>query len=180
MVRKAGPTNIKIKQEPRAPEMGISDDELVTASVRELNRKLRGLPKDQVTALKQRRRTLKNRGYAANCREKRVSQKETLEVEQIRLKQEVKKLAQENASQRASLDQIRLKYNALLQFAEKTTPEKIKIAKGVPKVQQERLNNSNSHIHVAGRPRQSSSRTESGTSVIVKQESRLPQVKMEV
>ncbi len=168
--------------------MGVTDDDLVSSSVRELNRKLRGLPKEQVVALKQRRRTLKNRGYAANCREKRVSQKEELEVEQVRLKQEVKKLAQENAAQRASLDQIKLKYNALLQFAQKTTPETVKIAKGVPKVQhhqmrQESRPSSNSSrpssSSVAARSAQSVPRTEAGTSVIVKQEFREADVHME-
>lgn len=50
---------------------GVSDYELVTLSIKELNTRLRHLPKQRVLQLKHRRRTLKNRQYAHVCRLRR-------------------------------------------------------------------------------------------------------------
>ncbi|KAL1005504.1 hypothetical protein UPYG_G00059960 [Umbra pygmaea] len=108
---------LKVKREPGENGTTLTDDELVTMSVRELNQHLRGLTKEEIQQLKQRRRTLKNRGYAASCRVKRVTQKEELEKQKSLLQQEVDKLASENASMRAELDQLRSKYEALQSFA---------------------------------------------------------------
>merc|ERR1739846_16479 len=59
----------------------VSDDELASLNIKDLNRKLkeRGLPKETIEKLKQRRRTLKNRKYATDCREKKDSEVHTLE-----------------------------------------------------------------------------------------------------
>lgn len=96
----------------------ISDDELVGLSVKELNRLLKGMTRDEVVKLKQRRRTLKNRGYAANCREKRISQKEVLETEKHQLKAEVDRLQRENDVVKMELSALRSKCEALERFAE--------------------------------------------------------------
>ncbi|WAQ96890.1 MAFK-like protein [Mya arenaria] len=96
----------------------ISDEELIALSVKDLNRMLKGLTRDEVIKLKQRRRTLKNRGYAANCREKRISQKDVLETEKSVLRNEVDRLQRENDIVHMELSALKNRYDALQRFAE--------------------------------------------------------------
>lgn len=88
----------------------ISDDMLVALSVRDLNQRLKGRPKEEAHKLKQKRRTLKNRGYARNCRTKRVQQKNVLEMENQRLRDELHKVIQDSELQLHKLMQERDTY----------------------------------------------------------------------
>jgi len=95
----------------------ITDDELVSLSVKELNQLLKGVAHDKCTQLKKRRRTLKNRGYASNCREKQFSQKEDLESEKHVLRREVEDLAKRNDAIRAELNSLESRYESLHRLA---------------------------------------------------------------
>merc|ERR1712025_138457 len=65
---------------PNNHNIGLSDEQLVTISTKDFNKLLKnsGLSKEDCKRLKAKRRTLKNRGYAASCRYKREEQEEGL------------------------------------------------------------------------------------------------------
>eukprot|EP00095_Tigriopus_kingsejongensis_P004719 maker-scaffold931_size79642-snap-gene-0.9 protein:Tk04719 transcript:maker-scaffold931_size79642-snap-gene-0.9-mRNA-1 annotation:"transcription factor maf" len=64
-------------------DVGLSDQDLLTISTKDLNKLLKKLNVDKNRAkdIKRERRTLKNRGYASNCRVKRDDEKVELEDE---------------------------------------------------------------------------------------------------
>lgn len=97
----------------------ISDDELIGLSVKDLNKILKGRNKQEVLQLKQRRRTLKNRGYAANCREKRLSQKDILENEKKEIENDIEALQAETIQMQKDVGEMNKKYAALLSFKAK-------------------------------------------------------------
>lgn len=73
----------------------IDDEVLMTLTVRELNKKLHGFPREDVMRFKQKRRTLKNRGYAQNCRSKRLQQRHELEHTNRQLHNELDRIKME-------------------------------------------------------------------------------------
>jgi len=76
--------------------VGLTDDQLVDMSAKEVNR-LRGLTKQELKTIKKRRRVLLNRRYARKSREKRLdaqtsacTEKENLLVQMNEVKEELK------------------------------------------------------------------------------------------
>ncbi|KXJ11853.1 transcription factor MafB [Exaiptasia diaphana] len=71
--------------------LGVTEKKIQDFGVKELNRFLKsnGLTKEEQKCLKNRRRTLKNRGYAQNCRIKRIRVKKSLETENEDLRKEI-------------------------------------------------------------------------------------------
>jgi len=100
----------------------ITDDELVTLSVRDLNCRLKGLPKQQVSKLKQRRRTLKNRGYAQNCRTKRMVQKDDLVKTNDYLRRQISSLQRQLYGVQNERDSYKRELARLRQSTSSTPP----------------------------------------------------------
>merc|ERR1719336_3293256 len=98
---------------------GLNDTELVSLSVRDLNKQLKnkGLNKEEMGTMKQRRRTLKNRGYAASCRVKRLEQKGELESERGKEFRDKDLLKDDNINLREEVEGLHRKFEALKRFA---------------------------------------------------------------
>ncbi|KAF4524775.1 hypothetical protein B566_EDAN014469 [Ephemera danica] len=85
----------------------LSDEQLMTLSVRELNKRLHGFPRSEIVRLKQKRRTLKNRGYAQNCRSKRLQQRHEQESQIRTLQNELQRVRHEYGRMRQERDHFK-------------------------------------------------------------------------
>lgn len=88
-------------------EIQITGPQLMSLSVKELNKCLSNFPTPVVTKLKRCRRTLKNRGYAKNCRIKRIAVKNKLEQINTKLVVENRELKQNNRELIDELNRLR-------------------------------------------------------------------------
>lgn len=100
---------------PTVTSSEMNDDELLTLSTRELNRRLQLMSSDERSRLKQRRRTLKNRGYAQTCRTRRVGDQHRLRDTNEALVAEVNELKEKVSTLTAERDYYREQFDLLLQ-----------------------------------------------------------------
>ncbi|XP_001601967.2 transcription factor MafB isoform X2 [Nasonia vitripennis] len=91
----------------------MNDDLLMSLSVRELNKRLQGCPREEIVRLKQKRRTLKNRGYAQNCRSKRMQQRHELETANRSLEHELNMIKDELLRTQQERDAYKHRYETM-------------------------------------------------------------------
>ena len=101
----------------------ISDEELISLSVRELNKRLKTLSHIEILRLKQRRRLLKNRGYAQKCRTRRVQQYKKLSDDNSDLYKEIEELKELNYLYQKQRDEYKSKYLKLKSKFSSTFPK---------------------------------------------------------
>lgn len=91
----------------------INDALLLQLPVRDLNKRLQGISKEEIARLKQKRRTLKNRGYAQSCRTKRMNQRIELENANQVLVMELQKIKAELSRVMNERDLFKQRYSAM-------------------------------------------------------------------
>lgn len=86
----------------------IDEEQLRNLTVTELNKRVHGCPRDEVIRLKQKRRTLKNRGYAQICRSKRLQQRQATQCVNEQLKLDLDAVKEELWRVTQECDHLRL------------------------------------------------------------------------
>jgi len=99
----------------------ISEEELILMQVRDLNKKLKskGIDRNTQKLLKQQRRTMKNRGYAASCRIKRDNQICNLKTLLSGTEHENQCFNQNVTKIKGQSDMAKTSYNSLLTLAQR-------------------------------------------------------------
>lgn len=117
-------------QEMSPKEALFTDRELRELGVKEINSllKLRGLSKEEIARVKQRRRTLKNRGYAQHSRMRRIENKNNLEVTRDNLLKELEQVQRQLAATSRERDFFKNKYVSLLSQVSKLPGRVLKIS----------------------------------------------------
>jgi len=82
---------------------------------RDLNKflKSKGLSREKIKAVKQQRRTLKNRGYASSCRVKREEQINQLKDELKHIEGETRAMAEENNLLKRKIELVKSNFNTI-------------------------------------------------------------------
>lgn len=117
-------------QEMSAKVAMFTDKELRELGVKEINSllKLRGLSKEEVARVKQKRRTLKNRGYAQHSRMRRIENKNNLEITRDNLLKELEQVQRQLAATARERDFFKNKYVKLLAQVSKLPGRVLKIS----------------------------------------------------
>merc|ERR1719230_1224000 len=77
----------------------------------------RGLSKEIIEKLKQRRRTLKNRKYATDCREKKDTEVHNLEEDKDGETHTIQSIEQENEGLRDHINEMKTRYKIFQKYA---------------------------------------------------------------
>lgn len=109
-------------------EDALNDELLMSLSVRELNKRLHGCPREEVVRLKQKRRTLKNRGYAQNCRSKRLQQRHDLETTNRTLYNDLQRVRSELARVSEECDRLKQRLQLFRQQQQNTVPANLRLS----------------------------------------------------
>lgn len=108
-------------------DVDMFDRDLVLMSTKDLNDLMKGrnIPRERRHQIKQRRRTLKNRGYAATCRERLFDEEEVLLAQISEHEKKLEELAEEERRKRrlaAELQEDREWETALEEYADLIRP----------------------------------------------------------